>query len=243
MKQFIIIVSALLLFLTGCKKKGCFESSGDTTSSARTAGPFNEIDAYDNINIVLRQDTTEAITIEAGSNLQPYIKADIENNVLTFHNNSGCSWLKGPSENSTAYVSVKSLARINLYGSGHISAVNTINSSNLTLEAFQAPSTVNMNLHVYLATFVIHDESAEYILSGDVGYATVYCGQKGTIDLRDLKAQNMIVDQRSVRDLYIWVTDQLTVKVQYKGNVYYKNSPSYPINYQHFNDGRLLPLQ
>src|SRR5690349_13096726 len=115
MKQFIIIVSSLLLFLTGCKKKGCMESSGDTTKSVRTAAPFKEIDAYDNINIVLKQDTTEAITIEAGSNLQPYIKADIVNNILTFHNNSGCSWLRGPSETITAYVSVKSLSRINLY--------------------------------------------------------------------------------------------------------------------------------
>ena len=242
MKIFITIVSSLLIFLTGCKKKGCFESSGSTTISVRTAPAFTEIDAYDNINIVLTQDTTESITIEAGANLQPYIKADIANNVLSLRNNSGCSWLKGPSENITAYISVKSLAAIKLNGSGNISGTNTITSPNFTLDSYQAVSSVKLDVDAYLATIVIRDENADYTLSGEVGYASVYCGMKGTMDLRNLKIQNTDVDQRSVRDLYMWVTGTFTVRVQYKGNVYYKGSPS-PINYQYFNDGRLLPLQ
>jgi hypothetical protein len=242
MKQFIIIPSLLLLLVTGCKKKGCMESSGDTTQSVRTAAPFKEIDAYDNINIVLKQDTTEAITIEAGTNLQPYIKADIVNNILTFHNNSGCSWLRGPSETITAYVSVKSLSRINLYGSGNITGVNTITGANFVLDAYEAASSVKLDVQVDAAQYIIRDENADYTLSGNTGYATVYCGQKGTMDLRNLRIQNIDLDQRSVRDLYVWVTGTFAVKVQYKGNVYYKGTPQ-SFNYQHFNDGRLLPLQ
>ena len=242
MKSFFFFISFFLLLLTGCKKKGCFESSGSTTTSARTVTPFSEIHAYDNINIVLKQDTAESITIEAGSNLQPYIKADIDNYVLSLRNNSGCSWLKGPSETITAYISVKSLATLQLHGSGNISGANTINSSNFTLDSYEAVSSVKLDLHASLASFIIRDENAEYTLSGDVGYATLYCGMKGTMDLRNLKLQNTEVDQRSVRDLYVWATDHLTVRVQYKGNVYYKGSPP-NISYQHYNDGRLLPLQ
>lgn len=242
MKTGITILSSLLILLTGCKKKGCFESSGSTTTSVRAVTPFSEIHAYDNINIVLRQDTAESITIEAGSNLQPYIKADIGNDVLSLRNNSGCSWLKGPSETITAYVSVKSLATLKLYGSGTISGVNTINSTSFTLDSYEAVSPVKLAIHASLASLIIRDENAEYTLSGDVGYATVYCGMKGTMDLRNLKMQNTEVDQRSVRDLYVWATDHLTVRVQYMGNVYYKGTPP-NISYQHFNDGRLLPLQ
>jgi len=242
MKQLIIVISSFLLLLTGCKKKGCMESSGDTTRSVRAATPFSEIHAYDNVNIVLKQDTAEAITIEAGANLQPYIKADIENNVLTFHNNSGCSWLRGPSETITAYVSVKSLARMNLYGSGNITAANTITSPDLTIDAYEAASSVKMDMHANVAALIIRDEDADYTLGGDIGYATIYCGQKGTMDLRNLHIQDVDLDQRSIRNLYVWVTGTLLVKVEYKGNVYYKGNPD-SVNYRHFNDGRLLPLQ
>ncbi len=242
MQTMMKIATCLLLVLAGCKKKGCFESSGTAVLSVRTATPFNEIHAYDNINIVLTQDSVNAISIEAGDHLQPFIKTDIQNNILTLGNNSGCSWLKGPSETITAYISVKSLARVNLYGSGNISSTNTIISPGLWLDAYEAVSNVALNLQTDSLTLLIREEIAEYNLSGSASYASVYCGEKGTMNLGSLQVETMDFDMRSIRDAYIWVTGALDVRVQYKGNVYYKNNPAL-INYQHYNDGRLLPLQ
>jgi hypothetical protein len=241
MKTMFYILACLLFAATGCKKKGCFESSGDNTTSTRATTPFYEIHAYDNINIVLTQDTTYAITIEAGSHLQPFIKADIQNNVLTLTNNSACSWLKGPSETITAHLSVKALARINLYGSGTITSANTLTGSSLFLDAYEAVSSVAITMQVQQLTLLIREENTEYDLSGSAAYASVYCGQKGTMNLGALQVVKMDLDQRSIRDAHVWVTDELNVRVQYKGNVYYKGSPV-QINYQHYNDGRLLPF-
>jgi len=242
MKQLIIIVAGLIIALAGCKKKGCFESSGPTTISLRTAASFTQIDAYDNISIVLKQDTAESITIEAGAHLQPYIKTDIANNTLTLRNNSGCSWLKGPSETITAYVSVKSLAGMNLHGSGNISSVNTLTGASIFIYAYEAASAVRLSINTVSSTFLIRDENAEYIISGQTGYANVYCGEKGTMKLQGLQAETMDLDHRSIFDAFIWVTGTLNARVQYKGNVYYKGTPP-GINYAHYNDGRLLPLQ
>jgi hypothetical protein len=52
----------------------------------------------------------------------------------------------------------------------------------------------------------------------------------------------MDLDQRSIFDAFVSVTGKLNVRVQYKGNVYYKGTPA-SISYDHYNDGRLLPLQ
>jgi hypothetical protein len=237
-----LVAACLAGALTGCGKRACFDSAGSTTTTVRHVSGFNEIHAYDNVNIVLTQDTVESVTIQAGSNLEPYITTDLDSNVLTFHNNTGCSWLKGPSENITAYVKVKTLNRILLYGSGSITSTNTISTPNFTLDAYQAASDVTMDIVASIASFYIRDEDAVYNLSGFIGYATVYCGQKGTMDLRNMQILNANVDQRSIRNMYIWASDGLTIKVEYKGNVYYKGSPN-PINVQYFDDGRLLPLQ
>jgi len=242
MKLFINIIACFFLLFSGCKKKGCFESSGTAVLSVRTATPFNEIHVNDNINVVLTQDTVNAISIEAGDHLQPFIKADIQNNVLTLGNNSGCSWLKGPSENITAHISVKALARVNMYGSGNISSTNTLSNPNLSLDAYEAVSNVAITLQSDSLMLVIRNEIATYNLSGTATYASLYCGEKGTMNLGNLQVETMDFDMRSIRDAYVWVTGALTVRVQYKGDVYYKDNPA-QINYLHYNDGRLLPLQ
>jgi len=243
MKQLITIASALALLLAGCKKKGCLESSGSKTISVRAVKPFSQIHLNDNINLILKQDTVESVTLEAGSQLQEYIQAEVTNGVLSFHNNSACSWMKGASENITAYVSFKGLSRLYLYGSGNVSAVNTITGSRIYIDAFQAASSVALNLKIDVADLIIREENADFTIGGEItDSAYIFSGIKGTMDLRNLKVKRAEVDQRSVRNMYVWATDQLWVKVEYKGNVYYKGSPSL-MEYQQFNDGRLLLLQ
>ncbi|HEY4151584.1 MAG TPA: DUF2807 domain-containing protein [Chitinophagaceae bacterium] len=243
MKPIIAITACLLIALAGCKKKGCFESGGTAVTSIRTINaPFKQIHVNDNINIVLTQDTVNTISIEAGDHLQPFIKADIQNNILTLSNNSACSWLKGPSETITAHISVKVLDSLVMSGSGTISSSNTLVDSSLFLDSYEAVSPVTLDLEVKALTLLISEENAEYDLSGSAAYASVYCGQKGTMNLGNLQVVNMDLDQRSIRDAHVWVTGTLNVRVQYKGNVYYKGNPSF-INYTHYNDGRLLPFQ
>ncbi|HSC36888.1 MAG TPA: DUF2807 domain-containing protein [Chitinophagaceae bacterium] len=241
MKRFIIVISGLLILLAGCRKNGCFESSGPTALSVRAATPFTQIDVYDNISIVLKQDTAEGITIEAGAHLLPYIKTVIANNVLTLRNNSGCSWLRGPTETVTAYISVKTLSRMNFHGSGNVSSVNTLTSPDITLDAWEASSIVKLAIQSQTSNFVIRDENAAYIITGTTGYASLYGGQKGTMRLQGLQAEGVYLDQRSIFDAFVWATVSLTVRVQYKGNVYYKGTPN--ITYDHYSDGRLIPLQ
>lgn len=241
MKPFIAITLGLLLF-AGCKKKGCLESSGSKTLQVRPVTPFSEIYAYDNINIVLKQDTAEAVSIEGGSNLQSYIQADCKNGQLTLRNNSGCSWLKGPSEDITAYISFKALTRLYLYGSGNVSAVNTIREQRIYIDSHAAISSVVLDLEIDKADLVIREENADFTISGEItDSAYIFCGQKGSMDCRNLKVRKAEVDQRSIRNMYVWATDTLIVSVEYKGNVYYKGSPS-PIIYHQLSDGRLLPL-
>lgn len=240
MKRNIIAIICLAFILDGCKKKGCLESSGVAIMQSRPASSFHKVVINDNINVVFTQDATESIRVQAGEKLQSFIACDIKNNILTISNNSSCSWMRGASENITVYVGEKNMDNIELHGSGTISSTNTITSPDLTIDAFEAVSVVNLSLQCFNASFSIREENAIYNISGTVNTCYLYCGQKGTMDLRNLQATECEIDYRSIFNSFVWVKNQLKVRVQYKGSVYYKGTPQ--ISYEHYNDGRLLPM-
>src|SRR5215212_5594400 len=125
MKKQLIIYCLILFLFQHCKKPGCFSDAGPMVSVKRQVSSFHRIDLYNNINLVLVQDTIESITVEAPKNIEPNISATIQNGILTLHNNTGCKWLRNPSENLKVYVGVKNLDYINYAGSGNITSANT----------------------------------------------------------------------------------------------------------------------
>lgn len=241
MKVIAIITGALLVYTTGCKKKGCLESSGIKTIQTRPATSFNEIDVNDNVNVILKQDTVESIRVEAGEHLQSFITASIQKSILTLNNTSSCSWMRIGTESINVYVSVKQLNSIKLYGSGDISSGNTITTPDFRIDAYESPSPVHLALQTPNAFFAIHYENASYTITGSATNCNIYCGQKGILDLRNLQINTLDMDFRSIFNAYIQVKDAMNVRVQYKGNVYYKGNPP-SITYAHYDDGQLLPF-
>ena len=79
MKKQFLIYSLVVFLLPQCKKPGCFSETGPVISIKREANSFHRIDLYDNINVVLTQDTIEYITIKAPQNIEPNIITSIEN--------------------------------------------------------------------------------------------------------------------------------------------------------------------
>src|SRR5688572_21744779 len=113
----IFLLSAVF---ASCKKNGCLEEAGALVTSVRNAGAIREVRLYDNINLVLKQDTTEKISVAAGKNLEPFIETSFEKEVLTIRNNIHCNWLRDPAEAITVHVSVKNLEKLYYEGSGNV---------------------------------------------------------------------------------------------------------------------------
>src|SRR5688500_12511457 len=126
----IILVTVVFLF-TACKKPACFENAGPVVTIQRATAPFHRINLFDDVDVILRQDTIESISVKAPKYIEPNISIKNENGILTIRNNTTCRWLRNSSEKVEVCIGVKNLDYFEYSGSGNVSSSNTIKANNI----------------------------------------------------------------------------------------------------------------
>ncbi|MBT2558483.1 DUF2807 domain-containing protein [Hymenobacter sp. ISL-91] len=90
-------VLALATALGGCQKDneaGCFTSTGNIVVERRSLSPFQQLTTYDNITVILVQDSETYAEVRAGKNLQDDIRLEVTDGMLTVRNSSRCNWVR-----------------------------------------------------------------------------------------------------------------------------------------------------
>lgn len=234
----IIALLFLLAVLPACKKPGCFEDAGPTTVVERKGASFHQIDLYDDIDLVLTQDSVEMIRVEAGSSLLPNIAAEVADGILTIQNNTSCAWLRNPAEKVRVYVSFKTLDKINYHGSGDVRATDTLKLNRLDLISEVGAGNIELTVDAGSIYAYIFNENADFILHGRAGECHTYSNARATIDFSDLVVRYYNMGYGAVKDTYIQVTEKLDLEIYYRGNVYYKGNPQ--IHTKYHSTGRLM---
>ena len=240
MKKQFLIYSLVVFLLPQCKKPGCFSEAGPVVSIKREANSFHRIDLYDNINVVLTQDTIEYITIKAPQNIEPNIITSIENGTLILRNGTSCKWLRNPSENPTVYIGVKNLDYLLYAGSGDVVSSNIIQSENISLYSATGAGKVEISLNAKQLNATIEYESADFIFHGKAELCYSYANSRATLNLSDLEIKNLNIGYASVKDITVNVSDRIDANVYHTGNIYYKGNPAVFTTY--YSSGRLYRL-
>src|SRR5690242_20273176 len=95
--KYISLCFVLCLLLFSCKKESlfdCFKSTGDIVTERRNIGTFTETIIYNNVNVIIVQDSLTYLEINAGENLLPLITTEIRNGKLIIENNNKCNWVR-----------------------------------------------------------------------------------------------------------------------------------------------------
>ena len=224
----------------GCQKPSCFTDAGAVTKTDRNISPFTKIVLYDNIHLVLTQDTVEKLTVEGGKNVLPQIETSVKEQILTIKNNVDCNWLRRPGETITVYASVKNLEQVDYNGSGNITATNTLTSPVLFFYSYKGAGNIDVDITADVAGAYIHQENADITLRGSANRFFTYTNARGSINLKGLQVKNMVMEYGGVRDATINVTENLDVIIYHTGNVYYKGTPQ--VKLQTHSSGQLLHL-
>lgn len=235
--RFLFILCVSVLF--SCKKTGCFKSEGKQVKINRNVDPFSEIWLYDNVNLILTQDSTEKMMVEAGENIQSDVEVQVTGGILSLKYTAKCSLFQSPAARITVYLSVKNLRKIKYFGSGMITCTNTITGKDIEVESVNGAGNITLTLDNKKTVAVIHEENADLIFNGYSDSCYTRISSRGSIDFRNFQVKRFAIDYESVRNGYIHVTEALHATIRYKGNLYYKGSPAL-INIKASSSGKLI---
>jgi hypothetical protein len=239
-------IKSLFLFLIlasiySCGKNSCPLSSGSNFRESRYVSPFSEIILFDKINLILTEDSTETVSVEAGKNLLAGIQTAVENNVLTIKDQNHCGALRDPADQTNVYISTNHLQKITYYGAGNIRSTNTLQASQFTIDSWIGIGSVRLSLLANQTNAIVRNNNADISLTGQSQFVYIYCADVGSVNLLDFTCASVNIDSRTIKDIFVNVTDSINAHILYKGNVYYKGNP--PIVHTVIvNSGRLIHL-
>jgi hypothetical protein len=234
----LIVLSASLVF-TQCKKPGCLESSGASTSIKRTVPAFTQIHLYDNINLILTQADEESVTVEAGKNIQPNISTVVDNGKLTIRNTGSCGWLRNPDEKINVYVTIKTIDWLFYDGSGSITATQAMSTPHLTIFTKEGAGDIDLDINANVISAHLEGTSLDVKLRGKIGHLESFVNSRGTIDFSGLETNSINMMYVSLRDGFINNNGSITVSIHHTGNLYYKGNPT-TIKPTYLSSGRLI---
>ncbi|MFA6923007.1 MAG: head GIN domain-containing protein [Bacteroidales bacterium] len=239
----ILLLFILTLFLS-CKKENrcdCFTGTGSIVKESREINNFYFVKVYDNINLILTQDTVNKIEVEAGKNLLPNIKTEINNNTLSISNNNKCNWVRSFKKQINVYLSVKNLYYLGCRTSGNIISTNTIiTPDTFSIEGRNSSCSIKLTINTKKSFIRMHTGAQDVTINGIVDKNYMYAAGNAFIDCRNLIANNTEINHRCSGDFFAYGKNSLGGDFTGNGNLYYYGNP-FLINIKHPNGkGKLI---
>jgi len=237
----LIILALASLIYTGCTTGPCIKGNDIVIVENRNVGYFSSISSEGSFDVYIIQDTIEEVTIEAESNLMPYIDTRVKSSTLVIrYRDNTCIKNHYPIRIT---VRCRDIEGITLTGSGIIIGNTEIISNSLFVDL---SGSGNIDL------LVTSDNVETYISgSGRISMDAVCTNFKsrisgsGRMDLLgeadisdlgisgsgDIRAFGLIVNECYANisgsgSMYVFVNDLLDVNISGSGSVYYKGAPN-----------------
>lgn len=219
MKNLRSIILFIPVLLAGCSS-ACIEDSGIRIAKGSVVKPFDKINIEGAIKVVLKQDSTYAIKIEADSNIIEQVKAEVSGSKLSLKlkKESYCG-----TDSIVIYAGIGELKEIEGAGAVNVRTDGLINGKDLTMN-FAGASDVALNLSVANLTTKM-DGVGKLNLSGQTGTHKLT-----TTGSSETTAYNFIA---GLYDIHITgtgkasinVLNELKVRTDGSSEIYYKGNP------------------
>ncbi|MEJ7557842.1 MAG: head GIN domain-containing protein [Pedobacter sp.] len=219
MKKLLAVILFFPVLLAGCSS-GCIEDSGIRIAKGMVVKPFDKIAVEGAIKVILKQDSSYAIKIEADSNIMGKIEADVSGSELTLklEKKSYCG-----SDTIVIYAGIGELKELTGSGAVHVRSQGLVNGKDLTMK-FAGAADVSLELSIANLTTNM-DGIGKLNLSGQAGTHKLT-----TTGSSETTAYNFIA---GVYDIHITgngkasinVLNELKVNTDGSSEIYYKGNP------------------
>ncbi|MDD5570741.1 MAG: DUF2807 domain-containing protein [Bacteroidales bacterium] len=232
----LLLILFLFTFFLSCKKENrcdCFKGTGSIVKESREAGDFYSVKVYDNINLILTQDTVNKIIVEAGENLLSNIKTETSNNNLTITNDNKCNWVRSFKKPVNVYLNIKCVSYIECRNSGYITTTNTIATpDSFRIDGWNSSGSIKLTINTKKSFIRMHTGAQDVIIDGSVDENYMYAAGNAFIDCRNLIANNTVINHRCSGDFFVYGKNSIGGDFTGNGNLYYFGNPTL-INIKH----------
>jgi hypothetical protein len=223
MRRILPVLLSASVILSSCH--GWFgdriDGNGNVIKQNRSVGGFHGIDVSGGLDVFVKQDGSESVSVETDSNLQEYIYTKVENGVLVIHQ-----------ENNT---SLNSTGKIKIYVSGKDFESFEASGASDIIGGSKITSSQGLDFHVSGASKIELDIKAPSIsgeltgasslrLSGETKDVVINASGASNAKCFDLMAENADVDLSGASDAQVFASVSVKGEASGASNVKYKGS-------------------
>jgi Putative auto-transporter adhesin, head GIN domain len=258
MKTGIITILPALVALSSCTLiVDCIEGNGSIRTEEREAVTFNAIANETSFHVIYIQGNEYSITVEAESNILPFIETEISGGALEVNTVKGTHCLRYLTQ-PVITVTAPFISELVNAGSGDIVAGN--------LEGEEVKIVASGSGDIFTGTIGAEDVSVVVsgsgnIMTGETGTSTFRATLSGSGDLTisgeavssryvvsgsgsvfsvDLSMESAVVTMSGSGSVYATVYDQLDAVISGSGNIYLRGDPE--VSLTRTGSGRIINL-
>lgn len=227
MKNCLVLIAAFLL-CSSCRKDhwfDCLKGTGEPITVTRALNHFHSVEMHDKIDVVYRRGNHEAV-ITGGANLLEGIETSVSNGWLIIRNNNTCNWVRDFNKRITVEIFTDSLIRVDNYGSGNFTALDTIAVTDFRYDNWNATGTIRFYFNTVRFYMNIHTGTSDLTAKGISEVQILYYNGYGLMDLLQLKGNLIFMNNSGTNDMYVSVKDELHATIEEAGSIFYSGTPS-----------------
>ena len=240
--RFLLLLLGMLSFSSCEKICDCAKSTGEITSEFRNTANIQQIELYNNIDLVIHIDSIPKLKITAGKNLIPEIATDNVNGVLKIRNKNNCNWVRDFNTSIIVEVWTSSINYLLVKdATGDVYFKDSLDCNNFYFDSFNCTGKFHFKLKGSDAHLNINTGPADIIAVGKVINFYLYGAGYGRLDCVNLHSDYVFVTNKGTNDCIVNAQQLIEAKIFGVGNIYYKGYPA-AILKKEFGQGKLISL-
>jgi hypothetical protein len=218
-----VLLAAVML--SGCMElvgEQVIYGSGPLISEQRSAGRFTAVSNATEARVEILQGSTERIRVRAQENILPHVRTEVSAGMLRIYHDPGV--ILRPSDAIVVELDVRTLERINVSGSGNVSAP-LLDARRLEVVA-SGSGDVRLPSLLGDSIIVEHSGSGEVFATGNVSRLRVVQSGAGRVESRELQALHGDVTISGSGPATVRVRDSLRARLSGAGSLRYYGNPT-----------------
>ena len=224
-----ILYIFLLCLFAGCNKENAwdlFKTRGERKEIFIDLPPFHGIKIYNDVEVILQQDTCNKAHLIGWSNLLPKVSMTVNaDGELSIEDRNKHDFVRSYGNKTTIYLSFKEpLESLFFYGNRSLTNIDTLSFSHLLIIGEKAGGNIHLTLRTNWLSVGVSGNVGATICGETFGFSLTYWG-KVPMDFSKLITNNTYIDHHGSNDITVNVQNLLSAAMFDYGNVYYKGNP------------------